>query len=319
VRHYILLFIGSILLAVFFARVDCSQLLFNLRSFPLSYALLIISINAANGFIKTVRWRYFLRIFGINSDLLKDYLSVNSAFFLGLVTPGTAGELSRIMSVGGERKKGVSIILFEKVTDFGLLTLFVIVSVLLQVTEGKKLYIGLFCLIMSVAMLYFIFIRFQAAIAIPVRGILSRIANREKIKNVRDGYVDFYSLLSNPLFLFFSCVTSLLLWVLPLLQVYLIYHGMGMTPSIKFVALTYFIPYFIGVISFIPLGIGTFEFSLREIAVHGGDFMLSEIVSMIPLFYRMFVTVPLIVFGYACQVVLTMIERKQRAVESVRG
>ena len=315
-KKYAIMAIGTIFLVLYFIRIDYNELFTRAVNFPIMYACGIIGLNVINGVIKSIRWRYFLRRYGVNSNLLKDYLSVNSAFFLGLVTPGTAGELSRVMSIGKESRKGISIILFEKLTDFGFLILCVIISVLLQLTGGVKLYFSILCLLIILATVYYLFIRFNEAITSPVKFILSKVLNPGKINNAKDTYEDFCFLLRNPGFLFISSIMSLLLWLLPLTQVYLIYYGVGLNPSIKFVALAYFLPYFFGIISFVPLGIGTFEFSLREVAIYNGGTILSEIVSVTPLFYRIFVTIPLIIFGYACQIILTVIEKKAKGSRS---
>src|SRR6185436_4764050 len=78
------------------------------------------------GVLKVARWRILTG--PVDIGLGRRYLAVNAGFFLGLVTPGTAGELTRGLLVGDRSPRLLATLLLEKVTDLGTLALCVLLS-----------------------------------------------------------------------------------------------------------------------------------------------------------------------------------------------
>jgi uncharacterized membrane protein YbhN (UPF0104 family) len=88
----------------------------------------------------------------------------------------------------------------------------------------------------------------------------------------------------------------------------LIYRGLGVEIPPTTVAFTYFLPYFLGVASTVPLGLGAFDLGMPHavyaLTPHSGTAVVAA-----PLAYRLLVTLPLILFGYASQILLTFNRR----------
>jgi hypothetical protein len=97
VKRWALLLFGAVLFCVYLTRVGWADVTAAGRVFPLGIALLVILLNSGTGILKLSRWQGLLRSRGISlpSSVGQKYLAVNAGLFLGLVTPGTAGELAR--------------------------------------------------------------------------------------------------------------------------------------------------------------------------------------------------------------------------------
>lgn|GEM_PF-2115568 len=308
-RKHALLILGTGLLVVYVSRIDYREVASAASRFPVHLAILVLALNVVPGGLKSLRWGMLLRASGIRASAVRDYLAVSASFFLGLVTPGTSGEFSRALTLGSDAVRGLLVVSFEKLTDLGVLFVLVIVSAILEFTGGRTFCLTLSLLGLGIVAAYVVYVRHTRLFTGPIKMVLSRVLYGHRIQNVRKAYWDFDSLLRNtPLLLTSSCY-SLALWAIPLVQTYLIYKGLGLDMPLKAVALTYFLAYLVGVLSMIPFGLGTFDLGLSGIALRYATARVSPI-GMTPLFYRAFVTLPLVLFGYACQVALSVWQRR---------
>ncbi len=300
-RRYLLLILGTALLALYFGRLDLGALFERARSFPPPVALLVVLLNGACGAVKTLRWTRFLSRAGIDVPFGRSFLSVHAAFFMGLVTPGTAGELARALSLERGRGRGLAILVFEKLCDLGALAALAGLTVV-GFTGGPRWLLATAAgLALAAAAGYLVWTRGGASLLRPLNRVLGTIfaaAGGDAAARVHD---QFHALLSSPRAVAASTAYSVALWLLSTFQVALIYGGLGLKPSWGFVALSYFLPYLVGVVSLVPLGLGTFEMSLKQLAVSASEGVPAEVGSLVPAFFRAFVTVPLVIFGYGCQ------------------
>ncbi len=310
VRGYALLFVGTALLLVYLFGLDLEELAARAEAFPVKLALLILGLNVFPGLIKTLRWRQLLRFSGVESTRGGDYLAVNSSFFLGLVTPGTTGEFSRALSLKKDSRKGFAILTFEKATDLLVLFVLAVAAATYELAAGPAAYVLPAALLVALAIAYVFYVRFDRYFTHPAKLVVEKLLKTERAETARLSYWEFFGLLRNGKLLLASSAFSVLLWLVPLLQIKLIYSGLGIALPLTTVAATYFLPYLMGILSMIPLGLGTFDLSLSEItALYPGIQFAS--LGVVPVFYRLVVTVPLIIFGYLCQVALTLCNRPQ--------
>jgi uncharacterized protein (TIRG00374 family) len=303
VTRYAILAAGTILLVLYILHLEPNVLRSAVYGFDRSYAVAIVLLNLAAGLLKTGRWRYFLRKSGIDTVGLRDYLAVNAGFFLGVVTPGTSGEFSRAMYLGKEVPRGLALMAFEKLSDLAVLFLLVLVTAILQIKNGIAVGVGLFAIVAGVGAGYLILARHHGILLRPMKSLARVMLSEKRYQNLRDMYWDCQSLFGNGRILSVSLLYSLALWFLPLIQVLLIYWGISLHISLRVVAFSYFLPYLAGIVSFVPLGLGVFEFANQGLSHALGEYAAS--VKTVPLFYRVFVTLPIIFFGYVCQVALS--------------
>jgi uncharacterized membrane protein YbhN (UPF0104 family) len=89
---------------------------------------------------------------------------------------------------------------------------------------------------------------------------------------------------------------------------HLILNAFGGGVPLKTSAFVFLFPYLVGVLSMIPAGIGAFDITAdqvgtRALVLAGAT---GGVGSVAPLLFRILVTLPLVAYGYACQVVLNV-------------
>lgn len=308
IRRALLFGAGTVLLVLYLKGLDYSTLLRSARTFPVGIAAAVVAINVLPGGIKYLRWRHFLTERGLGVEGWRGYLAVNASFYLGLVTPGTAGELSRAwVSESDEAGRATAVVAFEKLTDFAVLLLLVAGSAAVQFTEGLRSWAVVGAACVGVVGLYALFLRYDGLVTTPVKYLLQRAVSQERRESLRDAYWEFYELLDDRKLTLLSAVASAALWIVTLAQMQLIFAGLGWELPLKTTALALFLPYLLGVVSLIPLGLGVFEIVMSRVTEIGILASVAGGTALGPLFFRFLVTLPLVVGGYACHLSLTFI------------
>lgn len=316
-RRGALLLLGTILLAVYLGGLDGPSVREAATSFPIGVALFVLGLNLATGLLKYGRWSRLLARRGITDrgTRIDEYLAINAGFFLGLVTPGTSGELARgaFSEVAGSR--AIAIVGFEKVSDLGILLLMVAGSAVVQFTSGGTSWAASAVILLSTLLLYVLFLRYDRVVTAPFRWLLGRFGTDKQLETARGVYWEFYELLRDRRALIGSAVFSAFLWILPVIQMHLILNAFGGDVPLKTSAFVFLFPYLVGVLSMIPAGIGAFDITAdqvgsRALVLAGAA---GEAATVAPLLFRLLVTLPLVAFGYVCQVALNV---RRRAKES---
>lgn len=307
-RRWGLLVVGTVFLLVYLQGLDYSQLVSSARTFPVGLAAAVVAANLLPGGIKYIRWRHFLDRRGLSIEGFRGYLAVNASFFLGLVTPGTAGELSRAwVDESNQKGRATAIVAFEKLTDLAVLVLLVVGSAAVQFTEGLLSWGVVAVAFLGVAAAYALFLRYDGLVTMPLKFLLQRAVSDERRRSLRDAYWEFYELLDDRKLTLLSAVASAALWLVTLAQMQIIFVGLGWELPLKTTALALFLPYLLGVVSLIPLGLGVFEIVMSRITEIGILASVAGGTSLGPLFFRFLVTLPLVVGGYVCHLSLTVI------------
>jgi uncharacterized protein (TIRG00374 family) len=314
-----LLAVGTLLFAVYLVRLDWQAVYAAVSAFPPGIALWVVALNLFAGVLKFGRWSKLLQRRGIEmpGSRFEEYLAINAGFFLGLVTPGTSGELSRSAFSGVESKRAMAIVSFEKLTDLGVLLLMVAGSAVVQFTTGMQSWLVSFAIIAVTVVAYSLFLRFDWVVTAPFRFLLGRVGNDEQIEKARSAYRELYELCQDRTAVIGSIAFSALLWVLPVVQMHLILNGFGVDVPIKTSAFAFLLPYLIGVVSMMPAGIGAFDMAVTEIGTRAISLagVAAAMGALAPICFRILVTVPLIALGYVSQIALN-IRRTRKARET---
>jgi uncharacterized protein (TIRG00374 family) len=121
-------FIGLFILAVILTRIDYHKLItvfskINLLLFSLSNILIIPFL-----FIKAYRWRYILRLQGIDYSMRDSFLSYLGGVYAGIITPGRIGEAIKALYLRRDKNvllaEGFVSIFIDRFLDLYLLALF---------------------------------------------------------------------------------------------------------------------------------------------------------------------------------------------------
>jgi len=317
VKRWALLLFGAVLFFVYLTRVGWADVAAAGRVFPLGVALLVILLNSGTGILKLRRWQGLLRSRGISQprSVGQEYLAVNAGYFLGLVTPGTAGELARGALSDVKNSRAVALVAFEKTTDLGILLLMVLASLVVQFTTGLESWAFIIALSLASILSYAIFTRFDRWLTGPIKWLLGKITSETRQDLARSIYWEYYELIANRRVLLRSCLYSTGLWVLPVLQMHMILQGLGSAPPLKTSAFLFLGPYLVGVASMIPSGVGAFDLTVNVLGARALEFAGSTVAaaSVAPLYFRLLVTLPLISLGFASQVLLNIRKREIQA------
>lgn len=299
-RTVALVVVGTALLIVYLWGLDYSALASSARKFAPGIVGAVLALNLLPGALKYYRWQRFLRGRGLDPGDFRGYLAVNASFYLGLVTPGTVGELSRAFVAESEDAgRATAAVVFEKLTDFAVLLLLVVGSAAVQFTTSLRSWLVVACAVVLLVTAYVLFRRFDHLMTKPLKMILNRVVSTQRRETMRDSYWEFYELAGDRRVAAVSVLVSTALWVLTLAQMHLIFVGLGWTVPLKTTALVLFLPYLIGVVSLIPLGLGVFELTMSGV-IESGALGVGTSAGVGPLFFRFLVTVPLVVGGYLC-------------------
>jgi glycosyltransferase 2 family protein len=305
VRRFGPLLVGALLLATYLARLDYHELAVHIDAFRWWAGAGVLVLNLVPGLLKLARWRILTG--PVDVGLGRRYLAVNAGFFLGLVTPGTAGELARGLLVGDRSPRLLGTLLLEKVTDLGTLCLFALFAGVASVAPANVA--SLLCaaiLVLAIGVVW-LGLRFDSVLTAVPRIMLRVVLPQSRLQDTKQAYWEFHRFASNRVLLASSALFSSALWLVSLAQMYLIFQGLGASAPLRTIALVYFLPYLVGVVSMIPLGIGVFELGAGNVSAALGSNAASA--ALIPLLFRALVTLPLIVFGYVCHLILVFNSR----------
>lgn len=117
---WLLRLIGLLILAHILSQVEWSRIQEILRGTSLAWVVLALLGNIPLFLTKALRWQILLRSQDIRVPFRETFLYYMSSFFLGYITPGRAGEFSRIFYLkrhGVSMARGFSSVLLDKVYD----------------------------------------------------------------------------------------------------------------------------------------------------------------------------------------------------------
>lgn len=296
-RRGVLIALGLSLFLLFLYRLDLSVLKVSIRAIDPTLLCTIVLLNFAVPLLKTVRWQMLLSRLGMSVGKMEMFQGVSAGYFLGLVTPGTSGEVGRIFTVEVNRAMGVTTVLYEKFFDF--VVLFIISGCALVFHYFNwQIFVLVSVLGGSVSVLGFYLSSRTGGLSGRILGRMLRAVirgeRRASIETVSRGM----NQLSGDFRLSLLCTLfSLVLWILPGVQFYLISKSLSIPMDFQMTMIGFYVPYLAGVMSLLPLGLGVFDFSAKGI-LSSSYGLGPELASSVALVFRLLVTLPLVVWGF---------------------
>lgn len=124
-KYYYLL--GIIILIVILSRLNLKAIITYYAQLNLIHLGLINLIILPTIFIKALRWRYFLRLQGINYSVADSLISYWGGIFAGIITPGRAGEAMKAVYLKVDKgipfSEGIASVTMDRLFDLYLLIL----------------------------------------------------------------------------------------------------------------------------------------------------------------------------------------------------
>ena len=274
------------LYATFLIASDINTIYDKISDFKIEFFPIILLLVTSNWFVLFFRWHLLLRNAKIFIPVKDSFLILASGFALTII-PGKVGELvkSQLLKTkfGIARSKTVPIVILEQFyTAIGI--------IMLSFFGIWYFELGIYVLGIFTATLVFVFVLLSSRKAF--NKIVSLLEKRRFTSKFVEPLSSSYDAIKNgirgPITLY-ACGLSMLFWMLEAISVYFILLGFGVE-VIGFLAIisTYTTSIMLGILSFLPIGVGVVEGTLTSFfTIHGIDVSLAlTIVIVIRLFTR---------------------------------
>ena len=274
------------LYATFLIASDITTVYDKISDFKIEFFPIILLLVTSNWFVLFFRWHLLLRNAKIFIPVKDSFLILASGFALTII-PGKVGELvkSQLLKTkfGIARSKTVPIVILEQFyTAIGI--------VMLSFFGIWYFELGIYVLGIFTAALIFVFVLLSSRKAF--NKIVSLLEKRRFTSKFVEPLSSSYDAIKNgirgPITLY-ACGLSMLFWLLEAISVYFILLAFGVE-VIGFLAIisTYTTSIMLGILSFLPIGVGVVEGTLTSFfTIHGIDVSLAlTIVIVIRLFTR---------------------------------
>ena len=274
------------LYATFLIASDITTVYDKISDFKIEFFPIILLLVTSNWFVLFFRWHLLLRNAKIFIPVKDSFLILASGFALSII-PGKVGELvkSQLLKTkfGIARSKTVPIVILEQFyTAIGI--------VMLSFFGIWYFELGIYVLGIFTAALIFVFVLLSSRKAF--NKIVSLLEKRRFTSKFVEPLSSSYDAIKNgirgPITLY-ACGLSMLFWLLEAISVYFILLAFGVE-VIGFLAIisTYTTSIMLGILSFLPIGVGVVEGTLTSFfTIHGIEVSLAlTIVIVIRLFTR---------------------------------
>ena len=274
------------LYATFLIASDINTVYDKISDFKIEFFPIILLLVTSNWFVVFFRWHLLLRNAKIFIPVKDSFLILASGFALTII-PGKVGELvkSQLLKTkfGIARSKTVPIVILEQFyTAIGI--------IMLSFFGIWYFELGIYVLGIFTAALVFVFVLLSSRKAF--NKIVSLLEKRRFTSKFVEPLSSSYDAIKNgirgPITLY-ACGLSMLFWLLEAISVYFILLGFGVE-VIGFLTIisTYTTSIMLGILSFLPIGVGVVEGTLTSFfTIHGIDVSLAlTIVIVIRLFTR---------------------------------
>ena len=258
------------LYAVFLVASDLNTIYDEISDFKIEFIPIILLLVTSGWFVLFLRWHLLLRNAKIFIPVKDSFLILTSGFALTII-PGKVGELikSQLLKTkfGIARSKTVPIVILEQFyTALGIVTL--------SFFGIWYFELGVYVFGFFAAVLVFVFVLLSS------RNTFNKIASLLEKRKFTSKFVEplssSYDAIKNgirgPITLYASSL-SILFWLIEAISIYFILLAFGVE-TIEFIAIisTYTTSIMLGILSFLPIGIGVVEGTLASFfTIYGID------------------------------------------------
>ncbi len=274
------------LYAAFLIASDINTISSKIIDFKIEIIPVILLLVTSGWFVIFFRWHLLLRNAKIFIPIKDSFLILASGFALTII-PGKVGELvkSQLLKTkfGIARSKTVPIVILEQ--------FYTVIGIVMLSFFGIWYFeLGVYVLGFFTAVLVFVFVLLSSRKSF--NKIISLLEKRKFTSKFVEPMSSSYDAIKNgirgPITLY-ACGLSMLFWLLEAISVYFILLGFGVE-VIGFLAIisTYTTSIMLGILSFLPIGVGVVEGTLTSfLTIYGIDVSLAlTIVIVIRLFTR---------------------------------
>lgn len=259
-------FIGLTLFVVILSRMNLEEIFQNISNIKPVYLITAILLLIPSLIIKTLCWNYIMRRQGIKYDLKDSFLMYCSGLYIGIVTPGRMGEITKALYLkkdGHSMGKSLVGAILDRLSDFAFLLIFTFLGSLFFLNVIYKQI--LIFLIIILILLVLLFILFKIGlIKFVIKKIFYIFIPQKYQKSWKINFQDFINDLKiykfkNYLIIF---IISALSWFFYYIQMYILSKGINIDLPFLYFAIAITIAGFITLIPISISGIGTRDAAL---------------------------------------------------------
>jgi len=264
-RKYSFIF-GLILFVLILSRMDLGEIFQNIKNINFSYILLAIIITFPIILSKSLCWNYIKKQQGIKYKLKDSILMHLSSIYVGLITPGKIGELSKALYLkkdGYSMGKSLVSGILDRISDFVFLLFFIFFgSLFFLVILQKQILFLIFGIILAI-IVFLIFSKIGLTKWF-INKLFNKLVPKKYQKTWKLNFQDFINDLKNyklKHYLIIFLITTFS-WVFYYIQMFILAKGLGINIPILYLAISVTIA---GLITLIPIsisGIGTRDAAL---------------------------------------------------------
>ncbi|MBU3925549.1 flippase-like domain-containing protein [Patescibacteria group bacterium] len=263
--------IGLIIFAIILSKTNLEGIFQNIKNINPLYLILAMLMTIPTLFNKALCWNYIKRKQGIKYNLKDSFLMYCSGIYIGLITPGRIGEITKAIHLkkdGHSMGKSLVSTVIDRLSDFAFLLLFLFVGSLFLITIfQKQVLILILGIILSIA-IFLIALKFDL-IKWVINKLFNKLVPKKYQKSWKLNFQDFindlksYKLKHYLVILFITTFS----WIFYYLQMFILAKGVGIDIPILYLAIIVTIA---GLITLIPIsisGIGTRDATLLALFI----------------------------------------------------
>ena len=294
-------------LLLVFLKIDFRKIIFHITSVKSNYLGLVVLLNILVLFFRGIVFRLLLKKLGYEISLFYSTLMVSVGQSFGLLTPGRSGDIGRYLLLkekyGIPTKDGITTILFERIFYLLVFLCLLIASVVYAYVDITPVW-GVICISVLIIglpfMLNFFFNNiggiFTHKLPLFVNRWFKNLTQRKESIRTHSMKAIIRKLSGSTYFTFYLVILTLLATITSVLQVYYIFLSLDIQMNFLEVWFCYCIPYLIAIISLIPFGLGSLDFSLIMLVSKFG--YSTAIGASATFISRGTITVPFLIIGF---------------------
>jgi hypothetical protein len=258
--------IGLIVFVIILSKTNLGEIFQNIKNIKLSYLLFALLLTIPTFINKAFCWNYIKRKQGIKYGLKDSFLMYCSGLYLGLITPGRLGEISKAIYLkkdGHSMGKSLVGVILDRLTDFAILIPFALIGSLFFFGGYKKESLIVILGIIALLILFWISVKtglFRWCLKIIFNKLVPlkyreswKINFQDFISDIKKFKIEHWAVM---------LLISVFSWAFYYLQMYVLAKGVGINVPFLYLAITVTVA---GLITLIPVsisGIGTRDIAL---------------------------------------------------------
>lgn len=258
--------VGLVIFAIILSNMNIGEVLNSVKNIKPAYLIFALALTIPTFINKSLCWHYIKKQQGINYKFRDSFLMYCSGLYIGLLTPGRLGEITKALYLkkdGYSMGKSLVGAVLDRITDFVFLLAFLLVGSLFLITVFQK-QVLIFIIGMAITVILLIIFIKTRLIMWALKKAFDIFIPQKYKNSWKINFQEFVNDLKiynfkNYLIIFIITAFS---WLFYYLQMYILATGIGIDVPFLYLALAVTVAGFITLIPVSISGIGTRDIAL---------------------------------------------------------